>query len=228
MLPACPVRLSAASRSFAGKIAAPPPQERVPKRFGGGYRAATSEYDWFYGLSRAEQARLRENWFTHGKGGTSPDEVEDMGLTMTEWLALTRGIDAAKAVKVGRVPTAARFGGRNPLAFISRGRPEDHGQRVARITSKRHPSKWHDIDRGAHVQYFVADGVVHPIRASYPATPNSPPIGSRAAATFRSRCVSTPPVTAAERPASTMAMSSLPFAIGQGMALAALLGAATV
>jgi len=38
---------------------------------------------------------------------------------------------------------------------------------VARITSKRNLSKWHDIDRGAHVQYFVADGVVHPIRASY-------------------------------------------------------------
>jgi hypothetical protein len=90
-----------------------------------------------------------------------------MGLPMTAWLALTRGIDAAKAVEVGRVPLAARFGGRNPLAFIGRGRPEDQGQRVARITSKWDPSKWHDIDRSAHVQYFVADDVVHPIRASY-------------------------------------------------------------
>ena len=61
----------------------------MPKRFGGGYDSATTSYDWFYGLS--EQSRP----------------------------GCTSGIDAAKAVKVGRVLLAARFGGRNSLAFAA-------------------------------------------------------------------------------------------------------------
>jgi hypothetical protein len=64
--------MTAGRPSFTGKIAAPPPQERVAKRFGGGYRAASSSYDWFYGLSRAEQARLRENLVHSGQRRDEP------------------------------------------------------------------------------------------------------------------------------------------------------------
>ncbi len=42
---------------------------------------------------------------------------------MHEWLALTRAIDAAKAVVRGRDLQKARYGGRNPLAYLEKGRP---------------------------------------------------------------------------------------------------------
>jgi hypothetical protein len=156
-----------------GRIKAPPERERVAKRFGGGTRAATGEYDWFYELHPDEQGRIRRNWMTEAAGtGVAPDEVEDMGLPMPEWLALTRGIDAAKAVQSGRHLQARRYGGRHPLAFLVKGDPADHGppppgQPTPRIASRRDPSKWHDVDQHARVQYFTANGVIHPIRASY-------------------------------------------------------------
>jgi hypothetical protein len=159
--------MAAAAPAFKGKLAPPPTAKKERTAWGTSeYRRAHSgEYDWFEGLSKSEQARLRENWFA--SDGASPDEMEAMGLPVSEWLSLGRGIDAAKAVRAGRTPQPARYGGRDPLAFLMKGRPEDHGKRVSRFTSKRNPSRWHDIDQGAHVQYFEKDGVVHPIRSSY-------------------------------------------------------------
>jgi hypothetical protein len=157
-----------------GKMRPPPPRQRVAMGFGGGTRSTTGEYDWFYELNPDEQDRIRRNWMTAEKSsltgraaGLTPDEIEDMGLPMAEWLALTRGIDAAKAVQTGRHLQPKRYGGRHPLAYLTRGDPADHGTPVHRIASRRDPSKYHDIDAGAHVQYFTANGVVHPIRASY-------------------------------------------------------------
>jgi hypothetical protein len=49
-----------------------------------------------------------------------------------------------------------------------KGEPEQHGRRVARFTSKRDPSKYHDIDRSAHVQFFTdKEGHVHRTRRTY-------------------------------------------------------------
>lgn len=140
-----------------GRIQAPPRLERQAERFGGGYRSRTAaDYDWFYGLSRAEQARIRENWFTAGPG-LSPDELEDMGLPVREWLALTRGIDAARAVQTGRQLQTDRYGGRDPVAFLKVGEPADEG-------TPYRP----DEHNGERVQFFTDEnGVVHPIRASY-------------------------------------------------------------
>lgn len=149
-----------------GRIKAPPALERRAQRFGGGYRARSAEYDWFYSLAPQEQARIRENWMT-SEGGVSPDEVEAMGLPMGEWLALTRGIDASRAVQTGRHVQAKRYGGRNPLAYLATGPPEDHGTPVRRFTSRR-TGVSHDIGRDDQVQFFTdSNGVVHPIRASY-------------------------------------------------------------
>lgn len=164
--------LTAGRGGFTGKIAAPKVARKARTAWGTSeYRREHSgEYDWFDGLSKAEQARVRENWFSHDPGAVSPDEVEAMGLPVSEWLALTRGIDVARTVKAGRRPKADRYGGTSPATFLMRGRPEDHGQRVRRFTSKRDPSKWHDIDRGARVQYFTdKEGHVHPVRSSYQA-----------------------------------------------------------
>jgi hypothetical protein len=140
-----------------GKIKAPPRQERVAARFGGGYRSGergTGNYDWFYELHPAEQKRVRENWFG---GSLSVDEVEEI-MPIREWLALTRGIDAAKAVQRGKDLQKNRYSGRNPLEYLKKGRPEDEGGRYER----------RDGDRSHGVQFFTDhNGVVHPIRASY-------------------------------------------------------------
>lgn len=155
--------------SFTGKIAAPPPRERVGKRFGGGTRSATSSYDWYYGLSVKEQARLRRNWFSGeratkgtggakrgpraaftGKGGTAPDEVEEMGLPIREWLALTRGIDNARAARRGRAPLIdAR---------------DYHGHaRTSSISYSTRPGA-REVDRSERVQFRTApDGTVYPL-----------------------------------------------------------------
>lgn len=147
------------------RIKAPPPREHVAKRFGGGTRARTDDYDWFYELATEEQARIRSNWMTSSSAAVTPDEIEAGGLPIHEWLALTRGIDAARAVQTGRHLQAKRYGGRNPLAYLERGRPEDHGTRVDRFESEH---GGHDIDPDAGVQFFTdPEGIVHPIRASY-------------------------------------------------------------
>jgi hypothetical protein len=150
----------------SAKIKAPPEREKVAKRFGGGTRARSGEYDWFYELNPAEQSRIRRNWMSHDRTALTPDEVEEMGLPMHQWLALTRGIDAARAVQTGRYLQPKRYGGRNPLHYLAAGRPDDHGETVRHFQSRR--GTLHEVPAGARVQFFTdADGIVHPIRATY-------------------------------------------------------------
>jgi hypothetical protein len=137
-----------------GKIKTPPPLVREPERTGGGVPLpGAGDYDWLYSLSRAEQKRLRENWFTSSSGASSPDEVESRGLSMSQLLALTRGIDAARAVRVGRGGNAARYGNRSAASYVRQGRPEDHGEPMRR--AKHRDETYHDVDRNADVQYFT-------------------------------------------------------------------------
>ena len=154
--------LSAGRRSgFNGMIRTPPRLVKTPERVGLGYvSAGGGDYDWFYGLSKAEQTRVRDNWFTGSSSAASPDEVEDMGLSMREWLALTRGIDAARALQTRSQLSRARYGGRDPMHFLDVGEPEDHGE--------RHEPDYHDAYGSKRVQFFTdKNGEVHPIRASY-------------------------------------------------------------
>lgn len=151
-----------------GKIKAPPKLERQAERVGGGYVSKKGgDYDWFYGLSKAEQKRLRSNWFSSSSGAQTPDEVEERGLSMKQWLALTRGIDAARAVRSGRGGgDTARYGGRAARSYVTRGSAADHGTPLRK--AKHRDGSYHDIDRNANVQYFTdANGEVHPIRRSY-------------------------------------------------------------
>lgn len=165
-----------------GRIKAPPPRERIAKRFGGGTRDVTSgSYDWFYELDPAEQSRIRQNWMVTDEGveagagrrrGMTPDEIEEAGLPMGEWLALTRGIDAARAVQTGREVSPKRYGGRDPYAYLKRARPEDEGSRVDGFTDRQ--GRRREIDGNDRVQFFTDEnGVVHPIRATYE-TPQAP------------------------------------------------------
>lgn len=154
--------LSAGARSsFNGKIRTPPRLTKTAARIGLGYvRGGASDYDWFDGLSRAEQARIRHNWFSDSSSAASPDEVEGMGLSMREWLALTRGIDAARALQTRTNLQRSRYGGRDPMSFLAVGEPEDHG--------RRHEPDYHDAYGSSRVRFFTdKEGVVHPIRASY-------------------------------------------------------------
>lgn len=100
-----------------GRIQEPPPRIKIEDRFGGGWRAGTAEYDWFWELHPLEQSRIRGSWFQ--QRGLKPDEVEAMGLSMADWLLLTRSIEAARLMQQGRKPGPKRFGGRNPLAGLA-------------------------------------------------------------------------------------------------------------
>jgi hypothetical protein len=155
---------------LSGKIKAPPRLERRPAREGGGYRSRTaSDYDWFYSLHPDEQKRIRSNWFTTGAGAASPDEYEDAGLTMTEWLALTRGIDASRAVAKGRGSgNPTRYGGRAAAKLVEKGRAQDHGTPTTRVARSTGDHSYQDAYGSSRVQYFTdAEGRVHPIRSSY-------------------------------------------------------------
>jgi len=162
----------------SGKLRTPPRLERRAERFGGGFRSRGGEYDWFYSLHPAEQARIRQNWMSSaggvgsatGGGGRAmtPDEMEAAGLPVGEWLALTRGIDAARAVRTGRQLQPKRYGGRDPSATVLAGVPEEEGTWVRVFRSRRPEDPDHEIPDGDEVQFFTDEnGVVHPIRASY-------------------------------------------------------------
>jgi hypothetical protein len=105
-------------------------------------------------LSRAEQARIRANWFTD-QPDAAPSDLERFGLTSQKWLARTRGVDAARAVERSHYVKADRYGRHNPTSFLVKGRPEDYGEPV-------------EHDPSSKVQFLTdKSGEVHPIRASY-------------------------------------------------------------
>jgi hypothetical protein len=173
------------------RLKAPPPLERRAAREGmGRYRETTAEnYDWFYGLSRAEQSRLRSNWMTSDRGAPTPSEVESE-MPMGDWLQMTRAIDMSKALQTGRHVQSNRYGGMRPGALIA-GEPYEpdeihHGDTARHVRQAKKEGKLgaHHVgpvnpknvrrglqykeDGSLDVQFFTDDeGRVHPIRASY-------------------------------------------------------------
>ena len=167
-----------------GRIAAPPRARLTNKRVGLGYvRGGASDFDWFDGLSRAEQSRIRQNWMTDTPGAPAPDELESAGLSMTEWLALTRGIDASRALQRRQGLSRARYGGRDPLSFLAAGKPSDHGAPTTRVRKSTGDHGYADAYGSSRVRFFTdKNGEVHPIRASYQ-RPTTPAERARAAST---------------------------------------------
>lgn len=165
--------LQRATGTVDGKILAPAPKRRTvgAERYTAGRTTSAhgGEYDWFDGLSKREQRAIRLHWMAaRPKAGStfatrravSPDEVERHGFTMTHWLALVRGVDAAKRIERGK----ARPG---DLKYVHVGRPEDYGIRT-RARKSTGDREYTDYYGSSRVQYFTdANGEVHPIRASY-------------------------------------------------------------
>lgn len=145
------------------RLKAPPPRERVPKRFGGGTRARTSEWDWFYELHRDEQKRIRSNWIAPAGRGVAPDELEGAGTTMAEWLSLTRGIDAARSVQRGRGRSSSRYGGMTPRSLIHTGDAEDYGRPVRSFADRHGREHEHRPNANGVAFYTDKEGRVHPI-----------------------------------------------------------------
>lgn len=79
------------------------PENRVYDRASGEWRVDDGgNFDWFYGLAAAEQARLRRNWMS-SQCTVSVDEVEQV-MAIGEWLDLTRRVDLCRVVASGRLP----------------------------------------------------------------------------------------------------------------------------
>jgi hypothetical protein len=153
-----------------GAMAAPPRLERVAARHGGGYRSrGAGDYDWFYKLSKAEQGRLREGWFSTASTAQSPDEIKDK-IGIGEWLNQTRRADMARAVAAGRTPTANRYGGHSVAQLVGHHTDMDADDYQAR--RPRRTRTGHAVlsrDAGGRPQFFTDEnGVVHPIRATMP------------------------------------------------------------
>ena len=144
------------------RLKAPPPRERVSKRFGGGTRARSSEWDWFYELHPDEQKRIRSNWIDR-HGGVAPDEIEHAGTTMHEWLTLTRGVDAARAVQTGRGRSTKRYGGMTARSLVHSGDAEDYGRPVRSFRDRHGVEREHRPNANGVAFYTDKEGRVHPI-----------------------------------------------------------------
>jgi hypothetical protein len=176
-------------RADAGPQRMAVPERLVKRRTFWGtteYRSTqAADYDWFYGLAKAEQARLRENWFSSSPDAQSPDEVFAR-IDQRDWLEQTRVVDASRALASGRIGDykPARYGGLNPNHLIE-GAPYDvRALWGNEDQARRHLAKaqrqggmgrdwrerfWgHEPDR-SRCQFFTDErGVVHPVRATCP------------------------------------------------------------
>lgn len=150
--------------------------ETARTRSGKEYRSGgASDYDWFFSLGKAEQARIRENWMTSSRGAPTP--TRSKRLPIREWLALTRRVDMARALATGRHVNRDRHGGLDPASLIA-GEPCDprelhHPDRerahrhVSRAIREGKTGRHHARSAGPHVEFFTDKaGVVHPIRAT--------------------------------------------------------------
>lgn len=144
--------------------------------------AQAADYDWFYGLSREEQARLRENWFGNSPDAQAPDEVFQK-MSQQDWLAHTQVVDASRALASGRAGdfNPKRYGGLNLNSLII-----DQPYDVRKVWSsdeeeaRRHIAKaqakggqgqdwrerfWGSPPDNSRCQFFTDErGVVHPIQ----------------------------------------------------------------
>lgn len=105
-----------------GRMMAPPPLRKVATQVGIEYRQIDdgSDWDWFYGLSKAEQGRLRSNWMTRSPDALAPDEVAEL-MPLEEWLEHTRRADAGRALATGRVLSSDRYGGLEGAHVLGQG-----------------------------------------------------------------------------------------------------------
>lgn len=119
-------------------------------RRGRGYVSVqAANWDWFYALHPAEQARLRQGWLSAGDGALAPDELgatlhTSDGEAMAAWLAHTRIVDACRALARGRLPRAVRYGGLSLNAVLDTpydvavlfGGPEQAAEHVAMVEAE--------------------------------------------------------------------------------------------
>lgn len=171
-----------------GAMQAPPPLERIPDRLMlGRFRSRGAEdYDWFYGLHKEEQERLRDNWFAApGARGQAPSEVFEK-VPRERWLEETRIIDASRAVGAGRAGqfNPKRYGGLDPDSLIADNpykvrqvwsSDEEAARRhVARAQERGARGSWRERAWGTEAdrsrcQFFTDEnGVVHPICKTCP------------------------------------------------------------
>lgn len=173
-------------RAGAGRgVMAPPPRaERVRSgTFRGEYRRGGSgAYDWFDGLAKAEQARLRENgWFASEGRGESPDEVATR-IDIGEWLQLTRNTDMARAMATGHHTNPARYGGQDPRDLIA-GSPYDFSElhhantgRAARHLRHASEGGFLGAEPTSRCQFRTRpDGTVYPLAGT--CNPREPAVG---------------------------------------------------
>ncbi|HXW79547.1 MAG TPA: hypothetical protein VEJ84_08610 [Acidimicrobiales bacterium] len=169
-----------------GVMAAPPRAER--QKFGqakGEYRRAHSgEWDWFEGLSRHEQERLRRSgWFAEPGRGESPDEIAER-IPIREWLQLTRNVDMTRAMATGHHTNPKRYGGQDPRSLIV-GEPYDFGElhhesagRGARHLVRARESGRLGLGGGGRCQFRTRpDGTVYPLANT--CNPREPAVGYR-------------------------------------------------
>jgi hypothetical protein len=148
--------------AMVGKGTMAAPAKLVKRRSAAGhseYRSTgAGDYDWFYKLSRREQARLRGGWFAPAGTGESPDEVAER-MPISKWLEHTRHSDAARAVASGRHLQSDRYGGLTGQSLVRDQRdhpPAADGTRFYTNTdgevipiSPPKPVKAHRVDYGA-------------------------------------------------------------------------------
>ena len=181
------------ARAGPGAMAPPERLKKEAMRWGGAYRSTqAADWDWFYGLSRAEQARLRENWFARPGHGEAPDEIAER-IPIKEWLALTRTTDMARAMATGRNVNRDRYGNMSPASLVA-GEPYDfailHGKddraawrHIERARREGRLGRHHAENAGSRVRFFTDEkGIVHPIRASEHRAPTG--VYNRATGTY--------------------------------------------
>lgn len=168
-----------------GRMAAPPEAHKVRGASGRlEYRRRHSgEWDWFDALSKDEQARLRERWFSTSPTAQSPDEIFAK-IDQRAWLEETRQVDASRALASGRIGefNPKRYGGLSPNALIVDapydvrkvwGDDEAARKYLAKAQSHKGMGRdWRERFWGypadnSRCQFFTDErGVVHPIRAT--------------------------------------------------------------
>jgi hypothetical protein len=181
------IYLGELERAGAGRGVMEAPPRSVRSRTATGrteYRrvAHSGEWDWFEGLSRAEQSRLRENgWFAPEGHGESPDEVATR-ISIREWLQLTRNADMTRAMATGRHTNPDRYGGQDPASLIV-GEPYDFAElhhadegRAARHLRHAREGGLLGAEGASRCQFRTRpDGTVYPLAAT--CNPREPAVG---------------------------------------------------
>ncbi len=167
-----------------GRMAAPAIAYKRRTGWGSYEYRRNGDWDWFDALSRDEQARLRERWFSTSPTAQSPDEIFQK-ISQREWLENTRIIDASRALASGRIGefNPKRYGGLSPNHLVAGtaydvkvlwSSDEDKARRHLARGQAGHKGgltwgerAWEFEPDRSRCQFFTDErGVVHPIRAT--------------------------------------------------------------